>query len=291
MLRAEVRRVHAENFGFYGVRKVWRQLGREGTRVARCTVARLMRQLGLRGVVRGKETRTTMPDKGAPCPADRVNRQFHRLTQAIQHATPTPARVMPNLGESYRRTLAKLRERLSGPTQDPEAMAIARQLIASVVVHPSQPRKPPGFTVEGHLAKMLTTAQPDVPGRVAESIACAAKLSVKEGPRGCSPWRSRSGYWGGPCPGSRLRRPIPAPRRPSISGRRPAPGACRRIQGCDAAGERLPGAGHDAQPGRHPRVHVPDLERGGHQPLERFERPSRWLTATETLPQQPLCGR
>ncbi|NKE45256.1 IS3 family transposase [Roseomonas frigidaquae] len=76
MLRAEVRRVHAENFGVYGVRKVWRQLGREGTPVARCTVARLMRQLGLRGVVRGKETRTTVPDRGAPCPADRVNRQF-----------------------------------------------------------------------------------------------------------------------------------------------------------------------------------------------------------------------
>ena len=76
MLRAEVRRVHAENFGVYGVRKVWRQLVREGTSVARCTVARLMRQMGLRGVVRGKETRTTMPDKGAPCPADRVNRQF-----------------------------------------------------------------------------------------------------------------------------------------------------------------------------------------------------------------------
>lgn len=76
MLRAEVRRVHAENFGVYGVRKVWRQLGREGTLVARCTVARLMRQMGLRGVVRGKETRTTVPDKGVPCPADRVNRQF-----------------------------------------------------------------------------------------------------------------------------------------------------------------------------------------------------------------------
>ena len=76
MLRTEVRRVHAENFGVYGVRKVWRQLAREGTPVARCTVARLMRQMGLRGVVRGKETRTTVPDKGAPCPADRVRRQF-----------------------------------------------------------------------------------------------------------------------------------------------------------------------------------------------------------------------
>lgn len=76
MLQAEVWRVHAENFGVYSVRKVWRRLGREGTPVARCTVARLMRQMGLRGVVRGKETRTTMSDRGAPCPADRVNRQF-----------------------------------------------------------------------------------------------------------------------------------------------------------------------------------------------------------------------
>jgi putative transposase len=76
MLRTEVRRVHAENFGVYDVRKVWRQLGREGMPVARCMVARLMRQMGLKGAVRGEETRTTVPDKGAPCPADRVNRQF-----------------------------------------------------------------------------------------------------------------------------------------------------------------------------------------------------------------------
>jgi transposase InsO family protein len=74
-LRSEIRRVFEANFGVYGVRKIWRQLGREGVSVARCTVARLMRQMGLRGVVRGKETRTTIPSK-APCPDDRVNRQF-----------------------------------------------------------------------------------------------------------------------------------------------------------------------------------------------------------------------
>jgi len=68
--------VHVEHFGVYGVRKVWHQLRREGTAVARCTVARLMGQLGLRGVVRGKETWTTLPDKGAPYPADKVNRHF-----------------------------------------------------------------------------------------------------------------------------------------------------------------------------------------------------------------------
>ena len=75
-LRGEIRRVWEENFGVYGVRKVWRQLGREGVSVARCTVARLMRQMGLQGIVRGKSVRTTISDKAAPCPLDRVNRDF-----------------------------------------------------------------------------------------------------------------------------------------------------------------------------------------------------------------------
>ena len=58
------------------MRKVWRQLGRQGVSVARCTVARLMRQMGLQGIVRGKSVRTTISDKTAPCPFDRVNRDF-----------------------------------------------------------------------------------------------------------------------------------------------------------------------------------------------------------------------
>ncbi|WP_091972084.1 IS3 family transposase [Methylobacterium gossipiicola] len=76
VLMAEIRRVHAANFGVYGVRKVWRQLAREGIAVARCTVARLMRAMGLAGVVRGRRVRTTVPDPAAVCPLDRVNRQF-----------------------------------------------------------------------------------------------------------------------------------------------------------------------------------------------------------------------
>jgi transposase InsO family protein len=75
-LMIEIRRVFDENFGVYGVRKVWRQLGREGIGVARCTVARLMRVLGLQGVVRGRKVRTTVPDPTTVCPLDRVNRQF-----------------------------------------------------------------------------------------------------------------------------------------------------------------------------------------------------------------------
>lgn len=71
-----IQRVWHEHFQVYGVRKVWRQLRREGVAVARCTVARLMRRLGLRGVIRGKPVRTTVPDPARPCPLDRVNRQF-----------------------------------------------------------------------------------------------------------------------------------------------------------------------------------------------------------------------
>jgi putative transposase len=76
-LRPEIARVFAENFEVYGARKVWRQLGREGMPVARCTVERLMADLGLQGVIRGKPVRTTISDKAAPCPLDHVNRQFH----------------------------------------------------------------------------------------------------------------------------------------------------------------------------------------------------------------------
>jgi putative transposase len=75
-LCAEIRRVFDENKQVYGVRKVWKQLRREGFDVARCTVARLMRRLGLRGVVRGKVVKTTISDKATPCPRDQVNRQF-----------------------------------------------------------------------------------------------------------------------------------------------------------------------------------------------------------------------
>jgi putative transposase len=75
-LRPEIARVFAENFAVYGVRKVWRQLGREGFGVARCTVERLMKDMGLQGVIRGKPARTTISDKGAACPLDHVNRQF-----------------------------------------------------------------------------------------------------------------------------------------------------------------------------------------------------------------------
>ena len=85
-LRTKIRRVWDDNWQVYGVRKAWRQLRREGEDVARCTVARLMASMGLRGIVRGKAMKTTVPDSSAPCPRDigvfskkkapLVNRQF-----------------------------------------------------------------------------------------------------------------------------------------------------------------------------------------------------------------------
>ena len=76
-LRPEIQRVWDENFEVYGVRKVWRQLNREGIAIARCTVARLMGDMGLAGAVRGKPVKTTMSNPAAPCPEDRVNREFN----------------------------------------------------------------------------------------------------------------------------------------------------------------------------------------------------------------------
>ncbi|MEG5056268.1 IS3 family transposase [Microcoleus sp. B13-B6] len=76
LLMPQIQRVWQANMQVYGADKVWRQLAREGVTVARCTVERLMRSMGLRGVMRGKAVRTTVSDGKAPCPLDRVNRQF-----------------------------------------------------------------------------------------------------------------------------------------------------------------------------------------------------------------------
>ena len=76
VLKPEIARVFAENIAVYGVRKVRRQMMREGFSVARCTVERLVREMGLAGVIWGKPVRTTISDKAAPCPLDHVNRQF-----------------------------------------------------------------------------------------------------------------------------------------------------------------------------------------------------------------------
>ena len=75
-LKALIRAVWDENFGVYGVRKVWRQLLRDGVKLARCTVARLMKVMGLEGVRRGRRIKTTQRDDALPCPLDRVKRQF-----------------------------------------------------------------------------------------------------------------------------------------------------------------------------------------------------------------------
>jgi len=83
-LKAEIQRVYDENFGVYGARKVWRQLRREGIEVARCTVERLMAEMGLQGVLRGRTWKTTTSDEAAHRPADLVERNF---------AAPAPNRL------------------------------------------------------------------------------------------------------------------------------------------------------------------------------------------------------
>lgn len=83
-LKPQIKRIHAANYGVYGARKVWLALNREGIEVARCTVERLMAELGLTGAVRGKSRRTTIADPTAPRPADLVQRRF---------APPAPNRL------------------------------------------------------------------------------------------------------------------------------------------------------------------------------------------------------
>ena len=74
--RVEIRRVWEANYGVYGARRVWAALRREGHQIARCTVERLMADMGLTGVRRGSKTRTTVPDATAPRPPDLVDRRF-----------------------------------------------------------------------------------------------------------------------------------------------------------------------------------------------------------------------
>jgi putative transposase len=75
-LKTEIRRVYQDNFCVYGARKIWRQLHREGIEVARCTVQRLMRELGISGALRGKKVRTTVADASAKRAPDLVKRDF-----------------------------------------------------------------------------------------------------------------------------------------------------------------------------------------------------------------------
>jgi putative transposase len=75
-LRSDIRRAWEDNFRVYGARKLWRQLRREGHTVARCTVERLMREMGLQGVIRGRTRRTTIPADKDPRPLDLVQRRF-----------------------------------------------------------------------------------------------------------------------------------------------------------------------------------------------------------------------
>lgn len=79
-IKEQIKRVHEASSGLYDTRKVWHQLRREGIKVAKCTVERLMRAMGLAGIRRGKTPITTVSNPKAPCPLDKVNREF-RVSQ------------------------------------------------------------------------------------------------------------------------------------------------------------------------------------------------------------------
>mgnify|MGYP001229783485 FL=1 len=74
--KVNIHRIWEQHYQVYGARKIWRQMNRQGQIIARCTVERLMRDLGIAGVRRGKRRRTTLPDQSRPCPQDLVSRQF-----------------------------------------------------------------------------------------------------------------------------------------------------------------------------------------------------------------------
>ena len=94
-LKPEVQRVFEENFRVYGVRKVWRQLKREGHDVARCTVARLMQTLGLQGVIRGKPGNTLILGTKEPRPPKTIGRQWQPIVTRLIHGPTTPSMVLP----------------------------------------------------------------------------------------------------------------------------------------------------------------------------------------------------
>jgi hypothetical protein len=111
VLCREIGRVWRDNRSVHGVRKVWHQLLREGIEVARCTVARLMRRLGLRGVVRGKAVKTTVSDPATPCPRDKVNRRFQAERPDQLRGEPLSATGPRTVGERLhlRRVVARVR--------------------------------------------------------------------------------------------------------------------------------------------------------------------------------------
>jgi hypothetical protein len=96
VLSVEIDRVWQGNLQVYGADKVWRQLRREGTDVARCTVERLMRKVGLRDMMRGKVVRTTVTDAAAPCPLDRVKQGPKTVSFSTQAAWTRAVRNAPH---------------------------------------------------------------------------------------------------------------------------------------------------------------------------------------------------
>ena len=137
-LKPEIVRVHRDNFGVYGVDKVWAQLNREGTRVARCTVARLMRELGLRGVVRGKPKYTTVAGDAADRPRDLVDRRFK--------AGAPDRLILPQIATFPGCDRVNAPDALQAPASGPSTRAIAASAPPQSVMSSSPSRPLRGFS-------------------------------------------------------------------------------------------------------------------------------------------------
>ena len=175
-LKAEIARVHAENFGVYGAPKVWAQLNREGHTVARCTVERLMHELGLRGVTRGKPRRTTVADTAAQRPRDLVERRF---------SAPAPNRLWGR-GPDLCADLVGVRVRgLRHRRLQPPHRGLAGLKVASQRPGAARPRT-------GHLG-----TQPRRPQRRRGGPSQRPRRSISVHPLQRAPRRERRGQLGG----------------------------------------------------------------------------------------------
>ena len=188
-LKVEIRRVFEENFRVYGVRKIWRQLRRKGFSVARCTVARLMRDMGIRGATRGKPLRTTISDKAAPRPLDHVNRQFHAcapnrlwLADFTYVATWAGFVYVAFVIDAYARRIVGWRA--TGPrTQTSFSTPLNRRSMTEGL-----PAAPASFITAIPAPNMFRSSTPSASPKLGSSLQSAASATFTQRPRRNDQW-------------------------------------------------------------------------------------------------------
>jgi DNA invertase Pin-like site-specific DNA recombinase len=180
MMDPELAEAFAEEFT-----REWNRLAAEGS----ATEGRVRRELdgvtrkidGLVDAIANGMRGSSLQAKLSALETDR-----DRLEQSLAAVKPTKVRLLPNLGALYRRQVGNLRDALAKGEAD-EAIEAARVLIERVVIHPTPKGRPPGVSMDGRLAAMLTAAQPELSPAAANAIAAATALAVREGQGGQRP--------------------------------------------------------------------------------------------------------